>query len=264
MNSSYLNAAAGAFLFVAFVVMTVSIASRAIFSSGHPETEGYAIAVTEGSATGSDAGADEGITPIATLLADASVENGEKAFRKCQACHTAEEGGANKVGPNLWGIVERPVAAASGFGYSAAMTDYSDGGAKSWDYESLNNFLHAPKSYVSGTSMSFAGLKKDDERADVIAYLRSLAADPVPLPSPEAKAESEEAADDAEPQPAAAETDAAPADDVSGDEASGDAATSEETQSDSSTTETDSTQDAPAGDATASDGEVKPAEGTSE
>ncbi len=258
MNSSYLNAAAGAFLFIAFVVMTVSITSDAIFHTGAPETEGYAIAVTEGSATTADAGAEEALTPIATMLVDASAEDGQKAFRKCQACHTVENGGANRVGPNLWGIVDRQVASADGFGYSAAMTDYSEDGAKSWDFDALNNFLHAPRSYMRGTSMGFAGLKKDDERANVIAYLRSLSDNPVPLPDPEAQAESEEAADDVEPQPASAETDAA-SDDASGDAAAEEGASTEEDMS----TENDSTTSTD-GEAPASDGDDKPAEGTSE
>ena len=147
MNSSYINAAAGAFLFVAFVVMTVSITSDAIFHAGHPEAEGYAIEAREGSATAA-AEEDAGITPIAPLLADASVEGGQRAFRKCQACHTVEEGGANRVGPNLWNVVNRPVAAADGFGYSTAMTGYSEDGGKAWDFDALNNFLHAPKKYI--------------------------------------------------------------------------------------------------------------------
>lgn len=268
MNSSYLNAAAGAFLFIAFVVMTVSIASDAIFHSGAPETEGYAIAVTEGSATPGDGGGEEVLTPIATLLVDASAEEGQKAFRKCQACHTVENGGANRVGPNLWNIVERPVATADGFGYSAAMTDYSEGGAKTWDFEALNNFLHAPRNYMRGTSMGFAGLKKDDERADVIAYLRSLADTPVPLPDPEAQAESEAAADDAEPQPASAETEAA-GDDAASDtatdssDASGDAATDgDDASGDTATDEGASTESDPS--ASDGDGENTSTEGASE
>ncbi|MEM9107032.1 MAG: cytochrome c family protein [Pseudomonadota bacterium] len=245
MNSSYLNAVAGAFLFIAFVVMTVSMASDAIFSSGPPETEGYVIAALEGSSPAEDDGGDVGIAPIAPLLASASIEEGARSFRKCQACHTVDNGGANRVGPNLWNIVERPVATADGFGYSAAMSEYADGGAKTWDFDALNNFLHAPRTYMRGTSMGFAGLKKDDERADVIAYLRSLSDTPVPLPDPEAQAESEAAADDAEPQPASADGEAASEDAASdgaaSDDAADDAATDEgaSTEGDSSASDSD-------------------------
>ena len=162
MNSSNFNAMAGALLAVVFVVMTVSIAP----------------AVT--------ADSSDGIEPIAPLLASADIDNGIKAFKKCAACHTAEEGGANKVGPNLWNIVNRTVATAPDFGYSTAMTEYADGGANSWTYAHLNGFLAAPKKFIKGTAMGFAGLKKTEDRADIIAYLRSLSASPAPLPADEA------------------------------------------------------------------------------
>lgn len=205
MNSSYFNAMAGAFLAVVFVVMTVSISADAIFHSGAPEKEGYELVALEGSAAPATAAGSDELPPIAPLLAGADIEGGQKSFRKCVACHTVEDGGANKVGPNLWNIVDKPVAAATGFGYSSAMTAYADGGQTVWDYEHLNGFLAAPKKYLKGTAMGFAGLKKEDERADVIAYLRSLSDSPAPLP---------DATSDTEAQPAAAEaeqTDAEPA-----------------------------------------------------
>ena len=136
MNSSYLNAAGGAFLAVVFVVMTVSIASDAIFHSAAPEAEGYALVPLEGGGEAQVAAGSEGLPPIAPLLVDASVEGGERAFRKCAACHTVEDGGANRVGPNLWNIVDRPIAAAdTGFGFSSALTDFSKGGEEVWDYD---------------------------------------------------------------------------------------------------------------------------------
>ena len=263
MNSSYLNAAAGAFLFIAFVVMTVSIASDAIFHASAPETEGFAIAVAEGT-TETGGAEEESLTPIATLLVDADAERGAAAFRKCQSCHTVEEGGANRVGPNLWKIVERPMGTADGFGYSTALSDYSEGGEKSWTYEELNHFLQAPKKYMRGTSMGFAGLKKDDERADVIAYLRSLSDTPVPLPDPEGQEASEEAADDVQPEPASAETETA------GDDATGEATSEAATGDDPGAADADSSDDASEtesdGDADASEAgsDDKPAEGTSE
>jgi cytochrome c len=202
MNSSYLNAMAGAFLAVVFVVLTVSIAADAIFHSEAPEKEGYELVALEGGAATEAAPSSDGLPPIAPLLAGASVDGGMKAFRKCAACHTVDDGGANKVGPNLWNIVDRPIAAATGFGYSSSMTDYADGGANAWDYEHLNGFLAAPKKYIKGTAMGFAGLKKEAERADVIAYLRSLSDNPAPLPSDAAEPE---AAEPASAEPAAAE-----------------------------------------------------------
>ena len=123
------------------------------------------------------------------LLASANPEAGDAVFKKCAACHTAEKGGANKVGPNLWDIVNRPVASHEGFAYSAAMKEFSQGGSVVWDYDHLSNFLHAPEGLVKGTAMSFAGVKKPDERANLIAYLRTLSDSPrrcpkLPLPPP--------------------------------------------------------------------------------
>jgi len=113
-----------------------------------------------------------------TLLASADPERGKKVFKKCKACHSADEGGKNKVGPNLWDIVGRAKGAAAGFKYSGAMTE--KGG--DWAYQDLDSFLTNPKSFVSGTKMSFSGLKKAADRAAVIAYLRTLSAAPKSLP----------------------------------------------------------------------------------
>src|SRR5690606_6894174 len=132
-------------------------------------------------------------TPIAVLLASADAEKGANAFKKCVACHTGDKGGANKVGPNLFDLVNRPIATHEGFSYSAAMKDFSQGGSVHWDFEHLNHFLEGPKKYVPGTSMGFAGVKKEAERADLIAYLRTLSDSPAELPPAEAAP--------AEPQP---------------------------------------------------------------
>ncbi len=186
MNSSYMNMIAGCFLGTVFVLMSVSLISDVIFHVENPEQAGFVIEVPEQIAGETD---EEAVivaaTPIAVLLASADANAGESAFRKCSACHTVDEGGANRVGPNLWDIVNKPMAASDGFGYSNAMTDYSQDQTVVWDYEHLNGFLENPKSYMPGTAMSFAGLKKEDERANVIAYLRSLSANPAPLSNPE-------------------------------------------------------------------------------
>ena len=235
MNSSFLNAAAGAFLAVVFVVFTVSIASDAIFHSSEPETEGFALEASEGGPATATAAVDEGLPPISPLLASASVEGGERAFRKCVACHTVEDGGANKVGPNLWNIVNKPVAAVDGFGYSTAMTDYAQGGATSWGYENLNSFIENPRKYMRGTGMSFAGIRKPEERADIIAYLRSLSNEPAPLPSADQPAE--EAAATTDETTAAAADGAAATDDASAPAQTDDAAAGADDGSTESATE---------------------------
>ena len=121
--------------------------------------------------------------PIAVLLQHASVDKGKNVARQCQVCHTLEKGGPNRVGPNLWGIVgDERGKDRGGFNFSAAMK--AKGGK--WTYEELNKFLTNPREYIPGTAMTFAGLSRDEQRADVIAYLRTLSDNPVPLPPPPA------------------------------------------------------------------------------
>lgn len=212
MNSN-MNMAVGALLGTVFVLMSVSIASEGIFHSETPEKEGYAIV-----AEASDAPAAEeavAATPIAVLLASADATAGEAVFKKCASCHSIEKGGPNKVGPDLWGVVERPIASHEGFSYSAAMTEFSKGGSELWTWEHLNEFLTAPKKHIPGTAMGFAGLKKDDERANLILYLHTQADTPVALPTPDAapaaEAPAAAAPADAAAAPAEAPAEATPA-----------------------------------------------------
>lgn len=197
--NSYVNMGVGALLGTVFVLMSVSIASEGIFHSGHPEKEGFAIVAEE--AGGEEAGGGEAAkaTPIATLLASADAGAGETVFKKCASCHTSEKGGPNKVGPGLWDIVNRPIASHEGFSYSAGMTTFSEGHKVVWDFDHLNFFLEAPKKHVPGTAMGFAGLKKEDERANLIAYLRTLSDNPAALPTPSAEGAAATGTDGAAP-----------------------------------------------------------------
>ena len=129
-----------------------------------------AAAQSDASAPTEDAAAAEPETPGAEILAQGDPAAGEKVFRKCKACHTVEEDGPNRVGPNLYGIVGASVAAVDGFRYSGAVTDH--GG--DWTPDRLATFLANPRKAVPGTKMSFAGLRKSEDQADVIAYLASL------------------------------------------------------------------------------------------
>jgi cytochrome c2 len=185
MDSFEFNKIAGAVLGTGLFILLASTLSESIFHSEAPETPVYlaSLATEDG---GGDHGAAGGGEPhaeesIAMLMASADAGSGEKVAKKCAACHTFDNGGANKVGPNLWNIVNKPIASADGFSYSPAMTDFAAGG-KLWDYEALDKFLAKPKAYISGTKMGFGGLSKGGDRADLIAYLRSLSDSPAPLP----------------------------------------------------------------------------------
>lgn len=209
MDSFELNKVIGAFLAVVFVVFSVSIVSDSIFSTHAPEQQGYAIEVPDEPVAGG-APAEEGPS-VVELLAAADPAAGEAAFRPCAACHTAEEGGANRVGPNLWDVVNRPIASHEGFNYSAGMRDFSQGGSELWDYEHLSGFLQAPRAYVSGTSMAFAGIRNIQQEANLIAYLRTLSDNPAPLPEPAAATDADESpAEAVEPTPPTDGTQAAP------------------------------------------------------
>lgn len=173
-----LNKIFAAVLVAGIVAMLGGFVSKQFVHAEPLAREAYPIEATEVSAGGEGAAAPTGPEPILALLATASVEQGQKLGKACAACHAFDKGGANKVGPGLWGVVNAEKAHHAGFSYSSAL---SDKGGK-WTYADLNHFLWKPKDFVPGTKMTFAGLKKAEERAAVIAWLRTLADSPAPLP----------------------------------------------------------------------------------
>jgi cytochrome c len=188
MDSFEINKIVGAVLGTCLALFALNIAAEAIFAPHKPAKPGYAIAVPEHAteqaktaapdktaAVDKTAAAEE---PIGKLLASSDVARGENAAKKCISCHTFQKGGANLIGPNLWGIVNRPRASLAGFNYSAAMK----GKGGSWTIDELNVYLQNPKAMVPGTTMIFPGIAKGGERADVIAFLNSRADTPAPLP----------------------------------------------------------------------------------
>ncbi len=196
MDMFELNKIAGATLAALLVFFGARTVGDQIFASHAPEKPGYEIAVAEPE---SDAKPDAEAPPelsLAQLLAEADADKGQSVAKKCVACHSFEQGGVNKVGPNLHGIVGQDIGSVDGFAYSDAMASKEGG----WSYESLDAYLANPKGYLPGTKMAFAGIKKADQRADLILYLRSLGGTPPPLPEAEA----------AEAQPASAEEPQAP------------------------------------------------------
>ena len=179
MDSFELNKIMGAVLATCILVLVSSFAAQAVFTPKMPEKPGFEIAVKEESKGGAAAAAVPS-EPIEKLLQTASVEKGTAAAKKCAACHTFEKGGPNRVGPNLYNVInEKKGEGRGGFNFSAAMK--SNGGT--WTFDDLNKYLLNPKAFVPGTAMGFAGISKDSERADVIAYLRTLSESPAPLPT---------------------------------------------------------------------------------
>lgn len=183
MNSFQITKYAGAFLGTVFIMMTIGLLTQSIFSSPNPTKPGYVIKAEEAAGGGeTKAAAPAAPVQIAPLLASADPKKGEAIFKRCQACHDGTKGGPNKVGPNLWGVIGRPIAAHEGFSYSSGMKKFAEE-HKNWTFQLISEFITNPKKEVSGTAMGFAGLPKPEERADLLAYLRTLSDNPEPLPS---------------------------------------------------------------------------------
>jgi len=160
----------------------------------HPhnlEENAYPIEVSGETAVAAAPTGPAPVEPILGLLASADPAAGQKAAKKCAACHSFDKGGPNKVGPNLWGIVNAAKGHHADFAYSDAIK--TSGETPNWTYSSLNKFLKKPKDYAPGTKMNFAGIKKAKDRANLVAYLRTLADSPAPLPTPEEVQAAEEA-----------------------------------------------------------------------
>lgn len=178
MGDLFWNKIFGALLATALIVIGIKELGHALIHPHEPHEPGYKIAVASEGDAGKAVEVVEEVS-LAQLLSEANATSGERVAKKCAACHDFSQGGPNKIGPNLWNIVGAQTAANDGFGYSPAMQAF--GGT--WDYETLNAFLSNPKATISGTAMSFAGLKKPKDAANILAYLRSLSDTPVALPA---------------------------------------------------------------------------------
>ena len=176
------NTIAGWALAGGIAALGLSILSGEYFKAERPEKMGY---VVEGVEEEGDSGAAAADKPIAFYLASADPAKGADVFKKCAACHNAENGGPNALGPNLWGVLGEGVGqGAHGFAFSDALK--SKGGT--WDWQNLSDWLKSPKAFAPGTKMTFAGLSKPEDRANVIAYLNQQSNSPRPMPAVPAEA----------------------------------------------------------------------------
>jgi cytochrome c len=182
MSDLTFNKVAGAVLATGLAITGLTQLSAGVFEPEEVKKPGYLVEVAE--EAGAGGAAVEAPIDWGTVLPTADVAAGEAVFAKCKSCHTAEAGGANGTGPNLYGVVGRKPGSHAGFAYSAPMTEF---GAKQavWDDEHISEFIKAPQKYIGGTKMTFVGLKKPEDRINIIAYLRSQGGTlPVPAPNP--------------------------------------------------------------------------------
>jgi cytochrome c len=191
MDSWTLNKVLGATLATALAVFGLKELGGVIYHAEPPiqysaatdkapeKKPAFFIEVAEAeTAGGGEAAVEE---TIAVRLAKADVASGQTVAKACISCHSFESGGANKTGPNLYDVIERPKASVAGFGYSEAAKAQS---AEKWDYDKIDAFLTNPKAYTKGTAMNYGGVKNAQKRADLVAYLASLSASPKPFPAP--------------------------------------------------------------------------------
>ncbi|MBK8007328.1 MAG: cytochrome c family protein [Rhizobiales bacterium] len=179
MDSFELNKIMGAVLGTCLFVLSLSIVTGGIFASHPPLKAGYEIAVKDEKA-GTQQAAAEPQVPLENLLNEANPEKGASVARQCVACHDFAKGGANKVGPGLYNVLNSDVGTHAGFNYSNAMKNKKG----KWTFEELDKFLENPSKVVPGTSMTFLGIRRATDRAAVIVYLSKQADNPVPLPKP--------------------------------------------------------------------------------
>jgi cytochrome c len=179
MDSFELNKIIAAVLMVALLVIGLGKITDSVFHVQKPNIPGYQVEVESQLTSSTSVAADiaEKID-IAAIMALGDITSGEKVFKKCAACHSINKGGKNKIGPALYNVVGRAVGGVNDYKYSKALASYG----KEWTFEELNGFLTKPSSYLKGTKMSYAGLRKEKDRASVIKYLNQNSDSPKLLP----------------------------------------------------------------------------------
>ena len=181
MDSFEINKIIASILLVALLIIGISKISNIIFKVDKLDSSAYKVELTDDGAKQiseeNTMKADEKVD-ISALMALGDIAHGEKVFKKCSACHSIEAGGGNKIGPALYNVVGRKIAAVEDYKYSKALVEYK----KNWSFEELNGFLIKPQKWIKGTKMAYAGLRKEKDRASVILYLNKYSDNPLPLP----------------------------------------------------------------------------------
>jgi cytochrome c len=179
MNSFELNKIIAAILMVALLIIGLNKIADGVFHVDKPEKPGYKVEVESQSTTSiSETTETAEKIDIAAIMASGDLDAGKKIFKKCASCHSIVKGGGNKIGPALYNVVGRVVGGVSDYKYSKALATYG----KEWTFEELNGFLIKPATYLRGTKMAYAGLRKEADRASIIMYLNQNSDSPRPLP----------------------------------------------------------------------------------
>ena len=176
MDSFEINKIVAAVLVVFLVVFGIGKISDIVFYVEKPNTSAYKVEVSSDNTT-QTSGAVQSVD-ISALLAMGDVDHGKKVFKKCSACHSVKKDGKNKIGPALYNVIGRNVAALSNYKYSKALVAHG----KSWSFDEMNGFLIKPQAHIKGTKMAFAGIKKEKDRASVILFMNQNSDNPLPLP----------------------------------------------------------------------------------
>ena len=176
MDSFEINKIIAAIILVVAIIFGLDKVSDGLFHVEKPENPGYKVEVIAQSTNNSSDKAET--IDISALMAMGDIDLGKKVFKKCAACHSINEGGGNKIGPALYNVVGRSVGGVADYKYSKSLMTYK----KEWTFEELNGFLIKPATWVKGTKMAFAGLKKEEDRASVILYMNQNGDNPKPLP----------------------------------------------------------------------------------
>ncbi len=181
MDSFEINKIIASILLVALLIIGISKISNILFKVEKLETSAYKVELPDSETkkiSDNETKQVEEKVDISALMALADINHGEKVFKKCSACHSIEAGGGNNIGPALYNVVGRKIAAIEDYKYSKALMSYE----KNWTFEELNGFLIKPQKWIKGTKMAYAGLRKEKDRASVILYLNKYSDNPLPLP----------------------------------------------------------------------------------